>query len=273
MIKTGEIDRKANEQGVRATQIQKDYVISWILWGISKSQLLSENLIFKGGTCLKKVYFNDYRFSEDLDFTLKDDEISEDDLIQAFESLFQEVYEEVRITMSIKKDSLETHEDSGSIKFIIGYKGPHGPDTIKVDLTRGEIMQFDERIAPIFRDYSDLEEEIKIKCYSLEEILIEKMAALMGRTIPRDLYDFDYIVNIEGLSLEDVFIEFMSKAENKGHDPKEFSEKVTAKKKTFNQDWQNSLQNQMRKDALPEFDGTWRDAGKAFRELDKLLES
>ena len=30
--------------------------------------------VFKGGTCIKKCYFETYRFSEDLDFTLQDAE-------------------------------------------------------------------------------------------------------------------------------------------------------------------------------------------------------
>jgi hypothetical protein len=33
---------------------------------------LTDSWVFKGGTCLKKCYFETYRFSEDLDFTLLD---------------------------------------------------------------------------------------------------------------------------------------------------------------------------------------------------------
>lgn len=60
MIKPGEIQKKANVEGVRDTQVEKDYILSWILWGISKHAELSKNLVFKGGTVLKKVYFEDY---------------------------------------------------------------------------------------------------------------------------------------------------------------------------------------------------------------------
>lgn len=42
MIKPGEIDKMAVAQKVRATQIQKDYVISWVLWGISKKRFSQE---------------------------------------------------------------------------------------------------------------------------------------------------------------------------------------------------------------------------------------
>jgi len=58
-----------NKLGIRDTQIEKDYVIGWVLNGISNNEYLRERLIFKGGTALRKIYFHDYRLSEDLDFT------------------------------------------------------------------------------------------------------------------------------------------------------------------------------------------------------------
>jgi predicted nucleotidyltransferase component of viral defense system len=49
--------------------LERDYLLSWILAGISEVEALRGTLVFKGGTALKKCYFGDYRFSEDLDFT------------------------------------------------------------------------------------------------------------------------------------------------------------------------------------------------------------
>ena len=48
--------------------IEKDYYLTVILSGI---HTLSNDLVFKGGTCLNKVYYSYYRLSEDLDFTLR----------------------------------------------------------------------------------------------------------------------------------------------------------------------------------------------------------
>jgi len=119
----------------------------------------------------------------------------------------------------------------------------HGTDEIKVDVTRGETIEFDIQHRAVFNNYSDLEEEdeIRIHCYSLEEVLIEKTTALMGRTIPRDLYDFFYLIEEEGIELQDVYIEFMRKVENKGHNPKDFMDKVMPKMKTFARDWCTSV--------------------------------
>lgn len=272
MIQKGEIDIKANKEGVRATQVQKDYAISWVLWGISKNAFLKQSLAFKGGTCLKKVYFDDYRYSEDLDFTVLNDDISDKEILKNFKALFSEVNKESRIKMSIDDETFEIHE-SGSIKLFIDFTGPHGSDRIKVDITRGEKLNFDVGEKTIFKNYSDLveAEDLTVQCYALEEILIEKMAALMGRTIPRDLYDFNYLLSDGGLNVDDVYIEFLSKAKNKNHNPKEFHSKVASKKSTFERDWKNSLEKQMAKDQLPHFDEVWRNSGRHFKEVDKKV--
>ncbi|TFG59533.1 MAG: nucleotidyl transferase AbiEii/AbiGii toxin family protein, partial [Deltaproteobacteria bacterium] len=44
--------------------LERDYLLSWILAGISRVDALRETLVFKGGTALKKCYFGDSRFSE-----------------------------------------------------------------------------------------------------------------------------------------------------------------------------------------------------------------
>ena len=60
MIKPGEIYRESDALNVSDRQIEKDYVITWILRGIAENELLSKHLAFKGGTVLKKAYFRKY---------------------------------------------------------------------------------------------------------------------------------------------------------------------------------------------------------------------
>ena len=63
-------------------------VLGWILAGINAHEELAENWVFKGGTCLKKCYFETYRFSEDLDFSLRDEShLDEEFLKPVFEDL------------------------------------------------------------------------------------------------------------------------------------------------------------------------------------------
>ncbi len=272
MIKPQEVSRIANREGLRPQQIEKDYVISWLLWGVCNHSILKDALIFKGGTCIKKIFIQGYRFSEDIDLTIEpsfEKILFDEKIYEAFNEIFGNIKETANIDLSIAENSKEVHE-SGSIKFFIEFIGPLGgkSDRIKIDIGKGEKIVFEIVKKPLLNDFSDLEEEeITITSYSLEEIVIEKMVALMGRTIPRDLYDFEYLTNNEGIELQDVFIGFQLKAEHKGQDPKEFIKKVTAKEKIFEKAWIDNLSHQIK--GLRKFKDVWRDLGKQLRKYEK----
>ncbi len=123
MIRSGEIQKKANNLGVRDQQIEKDYILSWILQGISQHEELSSAMAFKGGTVLKKVYFEDYRFSEDLDFTLLDEAVDSGTILDWFTEVFGFVKQAANIPLTIIDDN--EHADGG-INFYISYTGPLG---------------------------------------------------------------------------------------------------------------------------------------------------
>ena len=57
MIRPGEVQNKAREVGVRDQQIEKDYILSWILQGIAQHEQLSTSIIFKGGTGIEEGLF------------------------------------------------------------------------------------------------------------------------------------------------------------------------------------------------------------------------
>lgn len=268
MINRKEINAVAAEHGLKDTQVEKDYVLSWILLGISKNEVLSKSLVFKGGTVLKKVYFQGYRFSEDLDFTLLEESISNDALLKEFETVYAFVKKEANITLQFKDK--DEHE-SGSLVFYVDYIGPLqgaiGSRDIKVDITRKEILEFEIESKKVFIDYSDLpEDSFSLQCYALPEVLVEKMAALMGRTEPRDLYDFWYLTEQDGMKVEEYLGEFERKAKNKKHKPAEFEEKVLDKSARFKKDWDRKLENQM--EDLPKFEDIWREAKRNFKIYD-----
>ncbi len=55
----------------RLDLIEKDIRLHNILLALSNNEFFSDNFIFKGGTCLIKSYLGYFRFSEDIDFTWK----------------------------------------------------------------------------------------------------------------------------------------------------------------------------------------------------------
>lgn len=69
MIRHQELRKKATELKLGVDTIEKDYVLGWMLYGVATSSI-ADKLVFKGGTALSKAYFpNQWRLSEDLDFT------------------------------------------------------------------------------------------------------------------------------------------------------------------------------------------------------------
>lgn len=266
MIKSGEIQSIAAKFKVRDRQIEKDYVISWILYGISQNEFLFKNLAFKGGTVLKKAYFPEYRFSEDLDFSLIEETVIVDDIWREFELIFEWIYEESRIQLSLKNQHKHV---TGSINFYISYVGPlGGTKDVKVDITKGERFSYALEERTIFRDYSDLEEVYSLNCYSLSEIVVEKMVA--GRTIARDLYDLWYLFYHENLDIVDYMFGFKEKAIHKGHEPSMFTKKVSGKSNSLKSQWVKSLSRQVHE--LPDFDDVWREFNKHLRKFNNNYE-
>ena len=65
----GRLQEARKRLGIPWEILERDYLLSWILAGLTQVESLKNTLVFKGGTALKKCYFGDYRFSEDLDFS------------------------------------------------------------------------------------------------------------------------------------------------------------------------------------------------------------
>jgi predicted nucleotidyltransferase component of viral defense system len=271
LIQPGEIQSIAGKEGVRDTQIEKDYVISWVTYGIANNPFLKENLAFKGGTVLKKVYFPDYRFSEDLDFTFTGKDFDIEAIKTAFNELIEWVYEESRISLSVQN---ETQHETGNFNFYLSYTGPLGGaganKDIKVDISQDELIYNSPEEKKIINTYSDLDEEYSIFCYSLGEVISEKMRSIMQRTAPRDIYDLWHLFEIEGQDIEDHVFAFQDKTNYKGYNPNELTKVIEQKEKTFAKHWKDHLANQMTE--IPDFNDVWRELGKHWRKFQKFIE-
>jgi|SRR5690554_1026928 len=263
MIKPGEIQKKATQVGVRDQQIEKDYILSWILWGVANHEQLSKILVFKGGTVLKKVYFEDYRFSEDLDFTLLENEVSNEQIFDWFKESFEEIKEEANIPLEIIDNN--EHEDGG-INFYIGFVGPLGGfgnnKRVKVDISRSETLEFEPVLKDTIIEYSDLEDH-KLLCYPLEELLVEKLRCTMQRMQPRDYYDIWYLVEIEGMDVEYYTNEFRNKCTSKELKPEDFHAKLEQKIPLYKARWANSMSDQIKD--LPDFDQVQREVSRKIK--------
>ncbi|PWJ56611.1 hypothetical protein CLV98_111105 [Dyadobacter jejuensis] len=265
MIKPGEIQKKAREVGVRDQQIEKDYILSWILQGIAQHEQLSTTIIFKGGTALKQVYFEDYRFSEDLDFTLLDNDISNEHIFGWFSEVFEYIQEEANIPLKVIDNS--EHEDGG-INFYIGYVGPLGGiganKRVKVDISRSEQLQFEPVLQGTFLGYSDQEDHLLL-CYPLEEVLVEKLRSIMQRMQARDFYDIWYLLEIHEMDDALYSIEFRAKCESKNIDSTDFHNKLAQRLPQYKGRWKASMADQI--PDLPDFDQVVREVMRHLKSL------
>ncbi len=254
MIKPGEIQQKARDAGVRDQQIEKDYVLSWILSGISQHEQLSKLIVFKGGTVLKKVYFDEYRFSEDLDFTLLES-VNKEQILKWFNESFEYVLEETNIRLAI----LDENEGDG-INFYISYIGPLGGvgsnKKVKIDISTNEKLEFGPVLKKILLNYTD-QDEHQLLCYTLEEILIEKMRTVMQRMQARDFFDIWYLLEVHGIDVSFYQNEFSNKCKSKNLDSKDFSKKLTERLPQYKGRWEGALKEQIRE--LPDFNSAVRE--------------
>lgn len=79
------------EPRIREDVLERDYCLAWLLNALAGSDL-HPILAFKGGTALKRCYFADYRFSEDLDFTLRE-ALAFEDIRARLERVYAKVQE------------------------------------------------------------------------------------------------------------------------------------------------------------------------------------
>ncbi len=267
MIDKSEIMEFSREFGLRANVIEKDYVLGWLLDGIFNHKEIGTKWAFKGGTCLKKCYFETYRFSEDLDFTLTEsNHLDQNFLIKCFENISEWVYDATGIEIPrnlIRFDVYENNHGGMSAQGRIGYRGPMQPGgdlpRIKLDLTFDEILVLAPDVRKVHHPYSDCPYDgIHSKCYCFEEVFAEKIRALAERERPRDLYDVIHLYRHDELtSNQDIIFSTLEKKCR-------FKDMSVPIMKTFRNrpereelevEWENMLAHQL--PALPSFEQFW----------------
>lgn len=181
MIPLAEIKRLAAKTRVPLGTIERDYVICWFLYGISK--IVEGTFIFKGGTALRKIYFPRWRFSDDLDFSSRKT-LDAREIKSLLESI-NEKASESGIVFDIKSLHVNPEYCMGKVQ----YTGPlQTKNSFKLDLFMNEFLLDKYSSRWVFWEYSD-QERVKIPVYSLEEILAEKLRSLLQRGKSRDYYD------------------------------------------------------------------------------------
>lgn len=266
MIRPEELRRLAARAGVRVELQERDYALGWFLLGLARTPTLARVLVFKGGTALRKMYFPGYRFSEDLDFTLAQS-VDEQSLQVGIETVCQEVSRTSGLEMRLALWKQTRHiQDEEAYQARIAYIGPLGqrgpqPTRLTLDLTRYERLVLPPVLRAIHHPYSDAPAEpLLLPTYRLEEMLGEKLRALLRRSYPRDLYDVWYLLTHHALSVDRSVLRRVleEKCRYKGYtfsSPEDFL--VRAQRENMDATWSASLQHLV--SPLPDYETVLKD--------------
>ena len=272
----------SREFGLGPQVIEKDYVLGWVLAGIANHTVINTTWVFKGGTCLKKCFFETYRFSEDLDFTITNPEhLNQDFLITTFSEVVEWVYDETGIEIPANRLRFDVYENPRGKQAIEGriyYRGPlrrrGDMSRIKLDISDDEILVLDAVYREVHHPYSDRPTDgIYILSYSFEEVFAEKIRALGERERPRDLYDVVHLYRHDEMRPDrDLVISTLrKKCEFKGVEvPTMEALEASPSKVELIGEWENMLAHQL--PTLPPFDDFWNEIPEVFAWLHEVKE-
>ena len=259
---------KAGGRRIPESVLERDYCLAWFLAGLAESDL-QQSLAFKGGTALKRCYFGDSRFSEDLDFTLLAP-MPFEDIRRRLEPVYAAVRESSGIEFAFDREDRHSHANSHT--FYLRYVGPlPAAGSVKVDVTIHEQLVYTLEARPVLRAYeefSDLPDGRVVQAYALAETAAEKVLALAdrARNEPRDLYDLWYLVSCEGINLSDLAPAITAKLAFREQAAAGIQEAILRKEARLNALWSARLSNQMA--ILPPFDQVFREFRRVLRQAE-----
>ncbi len=198
--------------GFPARLIEKDYVCTLVLEALTKAHA---DLVFKGGTCLAKVYTDFYRMSEDLDFVISMPVDASRSERSAKARRLKDVVAALPKQLSFGRilDSLTGANNSTQYNAVVGYGSSLGgrEETIKIEVGLREpliLASVNGQTKTILLDPVSGETLIPtkhIRCISKTEAFAEKFRAALSRREPavRDFFDLDYAVRTLGVKSDD----------------------------------------------------------------------
>ncbi len=259
---------KETSQRIPEAIIERDYVLAWFLSGLAEHPL-RDVLAFKGGTALRRCWFEGYRFSEDLDFTLITP-ITFENILIGLNEIFAVIETASGLHMEFDREDRHSHQNSHT--FYLSYQGPlPAANNVKVDITINEVLCFPLHERPILHTYdmfNDLPEGSTIKVYAIEEIVIEKLVALSdrARNEPRDLYDLWYLLSNHDLRIAELRQELETKLTFRQRTIANLVPSIAAKEDRLSRLWTNRLAHQMSN--LPPFENVFRELMRTLRAAD-----
>jgi len=198
------IEATSAQTGFPLLLLEKDYYLTMVLSGMDR---LSENLIFKGGTCLNKIYYSYYRLSEDLDFIMRlpAEKLPRTDKRKLIKPIKDNIFSYVdSYGMTINDVNNTGRNESSQYIFYIDYNsavlGNKQSIKLEIGLRFNPILPISKQkvshnfLHPFTKE--PLFDGGQVNCLAIKELVAEKMRAAATRlTIaPRDFYDISFLI-------------------------------------------------------------------------------
>ena len=283
MITEAELRRWAGEWSTDPMLVDLDYVLGCYLSQWYRGEQVTKRLRFKGGTCLRKCYYPDYRFSEDLDFSAES-QISIRDIQALAADTIANVSDTFGIDLQAKPARFEVVDDEygfESYQVRLYYHGPlrrgGDPRAIRIDISQREYFGFPAIQKEIIHPYGDhqLISRIHLPCYDLREMIAEKLRAMSGQrkyAISRDLFDVYQLLRREELILTDVQPILAMKSEVKNVPMSNLKpDFLRTRKAEFKLDWERNLLHLIPSGEETTFDQAWETCLEVFDNLHLIL--
>ncbi len=216
------LNRQADGTGSGRVAVEKDFVISAILMliaGLPEFSLFSERMVFRGGTCIKKVFYPDEtRFSEDLDFMSLTLEESRS-FLKVVDNL---IGKDLGVT-SFERTEIE-YENERGLDFILYYTSVlqqrnHITFNLGTTSPLEPVSRMKVHVAPYFS------EGPTVLTLATNEIVAEKTRALLQRKKPRDVFDIWFLIKEKGIKLD---TDLLRKKLQRNYDAAPFGKKKEA---------------------------------------------
>lgn len=229
--------------------IEVDLMLHNIFYLLSENDYFKNNFLLKGGTCLIKNYLNYYRFSEDIDLTWRNQDIFinkskrekrniRTEIINKFGEIINIISKNLNLDFKNDKSNERYYHFSGdfmvNLKLHYYSKILNIERVLKIEVVLMESLQFkpiigslrgllfdkdkgvkkNEELTFLFNEeYSNYSREINLPIYDINEILCEKVRAILTRKVikGRDFIDVYFILNELDLDINKLRTEIIEK--------------------------------------------------------------
>lgn len=248
MILETKIKSLARRQGIDPAVVDRDHALGVVLWAMHSRGSL-QGWVFKGGTCLRKCHFGDYRFSEDLDFTVT----GRLSVAAAQEAITACAPAAASQGIQLVLDAMHVevmNDDYGreSVEIKVPYRGAlrmGSAQNVQFHLSADEVLAFEPVTLPLLHPYEDASAlKCRISAYGLEEVLVEKLRAAAGQrrhAVARDIYDIASVVR-RGADTEAALSVLPTKAAYKAVDLSDAAARFRARENEYAVSWRRTLQ-------------------------------